>query len=620
MKNALLMFLSELHLQNRQLNEITYHNPPFKDIKCIQTNEAAIMGLMEKLHEKGETLDKIVAFSTQRTQKEIEYIDTVTNTQVRNKQRDIFWQDILQKYPQLQGKIEYINYDENCSADETVDYVLKMVSKIKEQLEGLPAEWQINTDLTGGMRHTSVIMMSVLHLLKHNGYGIGEALYANYFREDKGKNRLEDVSVIHRMFELVSSTESCLKLANVTEIENYFSRLPKGEKGEKLKDLLIALNNFSDAVKVCRTGKFENTLHQLAESLRAFQEQENKSRHEQLFAQVLEALENEYSEITKSNPSKLDIIEWCLKKEFLQQAMTLFNEWMPDEIVARRLICISDKYKEQVLDACKSLDAGYKSVNCVLLYELRMRKEWIDEQSAEESQNPAPIKQSFRPDNPVNLLREYLAQREGGDVPDCMSAGLVQSVLAEIKKTDYYKDEHLAGRITWETIKEKHEKLYKCLQGKYKSNEIFCIKFPSMESFFQSRYVTSELIYKYLRNANEDFLKELFEIPVVEKNKPLTKKKTIDRNTEENIAFRWEKRKHELQALFDNGVITTSVQQEEALALAETMYWIRNQRNQINHASNNENCASSAILEETMQKTIRRVIALSGDVQQQPEE
>ena len=169
-----------------------------------------------------------------------------------------------------------------------------MVDAMSVAMGNEVSEWTVHTDLTGGMRHAAVLMMSVLHLLKYKGINIGDAIYANYVTKDQSKNRIEDVSNIHRMFELVSSTDSFLNYATLREIENYFAKVPKEEKSDKLQRLLNALRDFSDAVKVCRTGKFESLLRELADSLDKFKQYSGKSTQEALFAQVLGALENPF--------------------------------------------------------------------------------------------------------------------------------------------------------------------------------------------------------------------------------------------------------------------------------------------------------------------------------------
>ena len=307
MKNALLLFLSEIHLVNNKLVYTEYNSGKYGRVSCYQTNEASVKYLMRKLADSSEQIDHIFAFSTNKTKANITYFSS-ENKQVKKIQRDIFWESILDEFPQLTGCISYIDYDEDCDSKDIVHYVLKMADVMSATMGNDAAGWKVFTDLTGGMRHAAVLMMSVLHLLKYRGIEIGNAVYANYYRDDQSKNRIEDVSSIHQMFELVSSTDLCLNYATLREIENYFAKVPDNDKSDELKRLLTALREFSDAVKVCRTGKFESSLSELADSLENFKKYPDKSTQEALFAQVLEALEKDYQGIISKDISRKDII------------------------------------------------------------------------------------------------------------------------------------------------------------------------------------------------------------------------------------------------------------------------------------------------------------------------
>ena len=371
MKNAILLFLSEIHLdKDKKLISTEYAAEGIGKVSCVQTNAAAVKFLMRKLAANGEALDTIFVFSTARTREPVSYRPgDGLPMQERPMQREIFEEDIQAEFPQLQGRVKYVEYNEMCQADATIDNVMGMVEAVRSQVAGSAGDWTLYTDLTGGMRHAAVLMLSVLHMLKYSGIEIGQAIYASYFRGDISRNRIEDVSSIHRMFELVSSTDSCINFASMREVEKYFAAVPEREISKRLRDLLISMQEFSDAVKICRTGRFELSLKKLAASLQAFKNYQGKSAQEQLFAQVLETVERDYGDIIKAEPSRIDIIRWCVKKGFLQQAMTLFTEWMPGELVKRKLYYPSPVYDFEIRETCQKSDMGYKLFENVFVYD-----------------------------------------------------------------------------------------------------------------------------------------------------------------------------------------------------------------------------------------------------------
>ena len=226
MKNGVLLFLSEVHLTNTgHLVETIYQTPEQETVSCHQTNGATVKYLSKILASQGESIDRIFAFSTRRTQENIEYLAGPDNRSQQALQRDIFLQDVAEILPDARERIVYVDFDENCPAESTMDYVMLMVDTIRDSIGADGREWNIYTDLTGGMRHAATLMLAVLHMLKYIGIGIGDAFYANYNRRQPDRNRIERVTVIHRMFELVSSTDAFINYAQTAtqKIKDYLT-------------------------------------------------------------------------------------------------------------------------------------------------------------------------------------------------------------------------------------------------------------------------------------------------------------------------------------------------------------------------------------------------------------
>lgn len=189
-----------------------------------------------------------------------------------------------------------------------------MVDTIRDSIGADGREWNIYTDLTGGMRHAATLMLAVLHMLKYIGIGIGDAFYANYNRRQPDRNRIERVTVIHRMFELVSSTDAFINYARLDEIESYFQQVPASAQSQQLRQLLESFGRFSAAVQICRVGLFDQALQDMAQSVAEFKAYKGKSAQEKLFAQVLETLEQDYGTIFNPQSTHMDIIRWCIRK------------------------------------------------------------------------------------------------------------------------------------------------------------------------------------------------------------------------------------------------------------------------------------------------------------------
>ncbi|WP_027406657.1 TM1812 family CRISPR-associated protein [Anaerovibrio sp. RM50] len=604
MKNALLLFLSEIHLVDNKLVYTEYNAGKYGKVSCYQTNEASVKYLMRKLADSSEQIDHIFAFSTNKTKASLKYFSP-ENDQVEKIQRDIFWENILAEFPQLAGCISYIDYDEDCESKDIVQYVLKMADVMSAAMGNDAAGWKVFTDLTGGMRHAAVLMMSVLHLLKYRGIEIADAIYANYYRDDESKNRIEDVSSIHQMFELVSSTDSCLNYATLREIENYFAKVPDNEKSTELKRLLTALRDFSDAVKVCRTGKFESSLSELADSLENFKKYPGKSTQEALFAQVLEALEKDYKGIISQDISRNDIIRWCIRKGYLQQAMTLFNEWMPREVVRLNIYQPNSKYVSLIKKECREQNKGYKRVENVFVDDYYTDISKITALSEEKNEDkPVGSKNFFA------AFKELMRKQGKGDYPDNIDRDILEHLINDIGKIDDLKSQISTGALTWESFKAQYPNILQCIEYRKELPPI-SHTMPS-EMYFFSSYISSEKIFNCLSTASADFLYELLGIEKVIPPKKV-KKTPANRNSPESIAERWRKRWSQISTMLDEEVAVSVVDKDTLKAILEGLYWIKTQRNQINHAYDGVEIADNNQLEEKMMETMALIEGKKDD-------
>lgn len=590
MQNALLLFLSEIHLKDGRLICTSYRTEDVGTVEVYQTNEAAVQFLMRKLGNSGATIDHIFAFSTQKTQESISWVREDGSTVIEI-QRDIFKANILRSFPMLEDKITFVDFDEKCSSDKIVSYVLKMADTIRMVMGDNLNDWYVHTDLTGGMRHATVMMMSVLHLLKYRGIQIGQAVYANF----RG-NRIEDVSGIHRMFELVSSADSFLNYANLKEIDDYFKQVPENNKSIQLTRLLDALRTFSDAVRVCRTGKFEPSLKELSISLQQFKSYESKSPQEGLFAQILKALEEDYKNILEENISRTAIIRWCIDKKYLQQAMTLFNEWMPAEVVRNKLYHPMAKYSRDIQAKCKKMNQGYKQFENVFVHDYYgTPKSLGDTQSEGEKEIRVTVSKKFLSD-----FRSYMKNHGSGYMPENIDKDILLKLVRNIKSIDNLKRKVMLNQLKWIKIEQDYPELYKCILGRRSKDTSYSAK--PIKNVFLSKLISTDAMFKWLQVAPDDFLYDLLEIKKGQEVDEIDTVEQIqeDRNTAESIALRWEYRKQEIINMLHSGIAGTQVAEEDLLQIVEKMHWIRNQRNQINHAYGGADVVSSDEIEACM--------------------
>lgn len=101
------------------------------------------------------------------------------------------------------------------------------------------------------------------------------------------------------------------------------------------RTLVESGNDFMDAVQIGQTARVMPLARELQSAL------EDARTEEKM------AVQKEFAFLRKADFNELDLIDWCLGNGYLQQALTLCVEWIPAEIVSRRIFYPVDPYVKE---------------------------------------------------------------------------------------------------------------------------------------------------------------------------------------------------------------------------------------------------------------------------------
>lgn len=346
MKEIMLLFLSRITTTDKDKttgeNYKTYEyvdNAGYS-YEGVQTNEPAIYSVEKGLRDKGKSLDKVFYFASEevRTKPLVSLGSAQSGTDKQLTSEEFFRYRLRQKYPNILEKLVSISYDEQKKLEESLHTVIQMATAIRNYVENQnKEEVRLYVDMTGGFRHSTMMMLSVMQLLKHSHLSVEMLLYSDF-----AQKRVEDSTEIHHMMELISGIDSFVNFGSASDMQRYFSYKPESNSPE-LKALLKAMDSFSNAIKVCHTSRIQSLVQELLQAITHFKNLNVKPVREKLFEQIITLLEREYGLLFKEQGSAVAIIRWCANKGFLQQAMTLCTELLPVEIVKHHICYVTDE-------------------------------------------------------------------------------------------------------------------------------------------------------------------------------------------------------------------------------------------------------------------------------------
>lgn len=323
-KNIMLVFLSTVRINKTDFTpEKSYYQSI--DGKEIQmTNESAVHYLLQK----NINLDRIFIFASKKVRKPIFAGASQTH-------KDFF----LELLAKLSPNTAYTVYEYN--EDNTGDENLKSVAEVARLIQDFSKNEEVilHVDLTGGMRHISMIMLELTRLLEYSGLKVGSVLYSNYDSDTKVVN-VEELKNVYDLFQLIAGVEEFVNFGSVKALTDKDKGYYTDKKiSEPLKKLLVAMENFAEAIKLCHYGQFRKAIENLHNSLRYFEDNLSDDVQDTLITQLIERIRKDYDDLIANLPrDDLEIIRWCLEHDYLQQALTLYTERIPEYLGEKNFI------------------------------------------------------------------------------------------------------------------------------------------------------------------------------------------------------------------------------------------------------------------------------------------
>jgi hypothetical protein len=311
---------------------------------CEHTNEVSLKYISWKLKQDNKKIDAVYAFVSEEVQNDLE--------RFKNLFRDYDFD------------IKAIPLYNNGNLSGSFRSISAMADILQDYINNNQADVCIHIDMTGGPRHAVMLMMALIQMIKFTGAKVGMVTYANILK-GKTEGIIEETNEIMNMFTLISGAEEFAAFGNVSQIQKYFAS--REDISWCLNNVLDAMENLSETIKVC--GSYEsmkNTLADLAENIRMYEKfywerKDTLSEQELFFGKLLPTIKNEYAEIMPDNgksATPIQIIRWCARRSFLQQAVVFYTEWLPDYLIKSKLVEIT---KKEIIEDCEKAKMEWSS-------------------------------------------------------------------------------------------------------------------------------------------------------------------------------------------------------------------------------------------------------------------
>ena len=338
MRNILLLSMSTLP---NDIEKDNYYQYQEGEIFAARSQLEPVTYMIDRERKKnGEKLDKIIILETTETQEVSDHKISAVG----------FYKERVGRF------LEEVDY---------VDIQIDEMNPAKGIREATSAVWQefekqknqqdqmnLWIDTQGGFRDVVMVFNAILSLLRDQGIEPKGIYSIRYSRENTREKPCPIINQTRNydIFRFVAAMQEFMDFGKATGFKKYY-----GEENEFVQ----TLGGIADAIQMCQPQRFEEALKKFAAYLKSGKYLD-VDPYLQIFA---EYMKDDYGDLFEHPDNTVEQIKWCVRKEFYQQAMTIYIERMPKYYAEQKLVTLNIN-SEQKVQRGKNVyaDAFYEGV------------------------------------------------------------------------------------------------------------------------------------------------------------------------------------------------------------------------------------------------------------------
>ena len=180
----------------------------------------------------------------------------------------------------------------------------------------------IYIDYTGGLRDSSLFMIALIRYLEFRGIVCKDIIYSDYFSEPK---TIRNIRYIYDMFDMINGVSEFVGTGNARQLVDLQKKLENTTNNDIVKTFVDNLQDFSNAIAICDVSKIQTTIESISNAINTLENDTSDDIFVQMFKTLIPTVKEKLY-IDKTPPSILDLSQWCLENNMLQQAVTIYNE------------------------------------------------------------------------------------------------------------------------------------------------------------------------------------------------------------------------------------------------------------------------------------------------------
>lgn len=300
-----------------------------------QTNDAPVRFLLELAKRNGEPIDKIFCIVSETVYNEkLPHLKNSYRTLEQEKGKTAYnrFSTLVKKEAGQGIEIIPIYYDfgpGNPTSKGSFDSK-EMATHIYNQIENQSIGENIYIDYTGGLRDSSFFMVALIRYLEFKDIECKDIIYSDFFSKPK---EIRNIRYIYDMFDMINGVSEFVGTGNARQLIDLQKKLKEqnsnGVDKSNVEKFVDSLQSFSDAIALCNVSAIVDAVDSISKAINDLEKDDSGDIFVQMFKTLIPTVKEKLY-IDKESPSILDLAQWCLENNMLQQAVTIYNEKILD--------------------------------------------------------------------------------------------------------------------------------------------------------------------------------------------------------------------------------------------------------------------------------------------------
>lgn len=241
---------------------------------------------------------------------------------------------------------------------------------------------ELYIDVQGGNRTSIYVRNAALSILNNqfqNKIDIKETIATNY-KSGNEKNEIVDETQRYRILDLVSGMNAFIQYGKADMIKKYCSDM-KIEKGSDVDNLVGYMADIDDAISLCDMTALAEAVENMANLTDSTAKTQGDSIHpvENIFNILIDGIKKDYgSLVAHTKVDYVELISWCARKDFIQQALTLIEDKMPDVYFKKKVFLYKFIPEEKEQKFISALGLSYETKENKIFYHLKYALDGAD--------------------------------------------------------------------------------------------------------------------------------------------------------------------------------------------------------------------------------------------------